>query len=438
MTTPAPPPPSASSHPPNSHSTHHPAKFIRLVPPTRLPRDVVHLIGDGDGEGDRTDDAEADSDAARRSSVPRKSSRGDGGDDSNTRKDKDWDRTSSAMPAGDVAADGWDVGEEEWGDWDTPPPSHPPSHPPPSPPSPVPSSSSDTAGSPPHPPPSLLASAMSPPRVAFSTASRMASVMIATAEAGKVWVVGDEKRVVVVEEGVMGWEVRGSVVGGGDGDHHTAILLLPFFSPSTGMGRSTPSTTYLLVGYASGTLRVYTKSCHLLLSIPLYQYPILRLRYRPPHPTSSVAASTTDNPNSQRDTDDVLALHQGGRLAVLDGTALWVAVRIAAAGYGGGPGGGWGGLGWADPGAAEAAAQAQGQGVRWARANLGGQSADLADVVACGPSTSTYVPKPLSVPDGARYRGGKAGAAKGFSVRYLTVGQNPAVAVVSFSHGWGQ
>ncbi|KAI9031304.1 Rab3 GTPase-activating protein regulatory subunit N-terminus-domain-containing protein [Hyaloraphidium curvatum] len=173
-----------------------------------------------------------------------------------------------------------------------------------------------------------------------------------------------------------------TVVGQGsgceEGESITCICPLAVYRRSGNKSRPGIVQFFLAVGYSSGFLRIFSERGESLLSQPLHKRPLVRISVR------YLARPALD------DQEELLALFEDRRAAVIDGLSLWSALRMGSE-------------------------DQEVPVVGFRKIALAGQEAVL-DAVSCGPSPNTFAPGLPTAP------------APPFTARYLAVGTRPMLA----------
>ncbi|ORE06407.1 hypothetical protein BCV72DRAFT_305598 [Rhizopus microsporus var. microsporus] len=105
---------------------------------------------------------------------------------------------------------------------------------------------------------------------------------------------------------------------GSSGELITSVLCLPLFVPST---RSTQN--YVMCGYNTGWIRVFSESGVLLTEQQLETTPVLTIKMRTPPPTFKVPAHS-----QLKEDEDITILFEGNRVVSIDGQSLWLVLRV--------------------------------------------------------------------------------------------------------------
>ncbi|KAG0763735.1 hypothetical protein G6F57_006162 [Rhizopus arrhizus] len=98
----------------------------------------------------------------------------------------------------------------------------------------------------------------------------------------------------------------------------TSLLCLPLFVPST---RSTQN--YIMCGYKSGWVRVFSESGVLLTEQRLETTPVLSIKMRTPPPVFKVSSLS-----QPKEDEDITILFEGKKVVSIDGQSLWLVLRI--------------------------------------------------------------------------------------------------------------
>ncbi|KAG1474107.1 hypothetical protein G6F56_000553 [Rhizopus delemar] len=98
----------------------------------------------------------------------------------------------------------------------------------------------------------------------------------------------------------------------------TCLLCLPLFVPST---RSTQN--YIMCGYKSGWIRVFSESGVLLTEQQLETTPVLSIKMRTPPPVFKVPSQSVF-----KEDEDITILFEGKKVVSIDGQSLWLVLRV--------------------------------------------------------------------------------------------------------------
>ncbi|CAI2173035.1 15184_t:CDS:10 [Funneliformis geosporum] len=112
------------------------------------------------------------------------------------------------------------------------------------------------------------------------------------------------------------------------GERITAVLCLPFFTPSAGN-----SHIFVLVGYNTGYLRIFSEAGNLLISQLLDTSTIIAIKLRtaifPTYSLPSLLSQQKLDPHSFNEADEeITILFEGGKVVSIDGKSLWLILRI--------------------------------------------------------------------------------------------------------------
>nr|CAG8507429.1 6125_t:CDS:10 [Entrophospora candida] len=122
------------------------------------------------------------------------------------------------------------------------------------------------------------------------------------------------------------------------GEKITAILCLPFFMPS-----AFKSQIFVIIGYNTGYLRIFTQSGSLQISQQLDTSPIISIKLRTAtFPTFSLPISMHSHYHdynqklssfSESLDEEITILHEGGKVVSIDGKSLWTVLRVCNSHY---------------------------------------------------------------------------------------------------------
>ncbi|KAI7886753.1 hypothetical protein K492DRAFT_189853 [Lichtheimia hyalospora FSU 10163] len=96
----------------------------------------------------------------------------------------------------------------------------------------------------------------------------------------------------------------------------TAILCLPLFVPSIRKNQM-----FVMAGYSTGWLRVFSETGTLLTAQLLEPAPILSIKMRTPPPIYKTVTHTCDD-------EEITILFEGNRVVSIDGQSLWMVLRV--------------------------------------------------------------------------------------------------------------
>ncbi|CAG8790215.1 9056_t:CDS:2, partial [Gigaspora rosea] len=115
-----------------------------------------------------------------------------------------------------------------------------------------------------------------------------------------------------------------------EGERITAVLCLPFFMPSANNGQ-----IFVVLGYNTGYIRIFTETGNLRISQLLDISPILEIKLRTANiptfslPTSVQSSSQKTSHQSFVEIDEeITILFEGGKVVSIDGKSLWTILRI--------------------------------------------------------------------------------------------------------------
>ncbi|KAF0532584.1 Rab3 GTPase-activating protein non-catalytic subunit [Gigaspora margarita] len=115
-----------------------------------------------------------------------------------------------------------------------------------------------------------------------------------------------------------------------EGERITAVLCLPFFMPSANNGQ-----IFVILGYNTGYIRIFTEIGNLRISQLLDISPILDIKLRTANiPTFSLPASVqsssqkTSHQSFVEIDEEITILFEGGKVVSIDGKSLWTILRI--------------------------------------------------------------------------------------------------------------
>ncbi|CAG8665029.1 11511_t:CDS:2, partial [Cetraspora pellucida] len=203
-----------------------------------------------------------------------------------------------------------------------------------------------------------------------------------------------------------------------DGEKITAVLCLPFFMPSANNGQ-----IFVVLGYNTGYMRIFTETGNLQIAQLLDISPILEIKLRTANiptfslPVSVLSSSQKTSHQSFIEIDEeITILFEGGKVVGIDGKSLWTVLRICVTS---------GNIGIPDtpPTAGGSTSFAY---KKW---HFEGQEAVL-DVVSCGPShNATSHILDQSFPSSASTALFPSQA----TARYIAVGSNPMLSYYATS-----
>ncbi|KAM3588989.1 hypothetical protein VKS41_001419 [Umbelopsis sp. WA50703] len=145
--------------------------------------------------------------------------------------------------------------------------------------------------------------------------------LASTSADGSYIVLAHKKKFVVVKRHLQDDEYF--AIGQGSGCEHsseeiTAIFCLPLFVPSI-----RKSQIFIMVGYNSGWLKVFSESGVLLTAQILEQASIIRIKMRTPPPI--VKANFR---NLVDEDEEITILYHNGKVVSIDGQSLWMVLRV--------------------------------------------------------------------------------------------------------------
>ncbi|GES94150.1 rab3 GTPase-activating protein non-catalytic subunit [Rhizophagus clarus] len=219
------------------------------------------------------------------------------------------------------------------------------------------------------------------------------------------------------------FEVVGDVNGCFErGEKITAILCLPFFMPSA----RNNNQIFVLVGYNTGYLKIFSETGNLLISQLLDTSPIIAIKLRTAIvPTFSLPSPTELSSREQKSTshsfneadEEITILFEGGKVVSIDGKSLWMVLRICV-----GSNQHESNNTLSNPTGESSAGQGPGGTTSFAykKWHFEGQE-DVVDVVSCGPShhwTASITDEAFSTTTTALFTSNA-------TARYIAVGSNP-------------
>ncbi|KAI9360957.1 Rab3 GTPase-activating protein regulatory subunit N-terminus-domain-containing protein [Pilaira anomala] len=102
------------------------------------------------------------------------------------------------------------------------------------------------------------------------------------------------------------------------GEEITSILCLPLFVPSTRLTQN-----YIMCGYNTGWIRVFSDAGVLLTEQQLELTPVLSIKIRTPPPVIKTGTHHSINQN-----EDITILFRSNRVVSIDGQSLWMVLRV--------------------------------------------------------------------------------------------------------------
>ncbi|RIA93215.1 Rab3 GTPase-activating protein regulatory subunit N-terminus-domain-containing protein [Glomus cerebriforme] len=159
--------------------------------------------------------------------------------------------------------------------------------------------------------------------------------LFSTSDSGNhlVWASGSHIIILRLDETRKEFEVIGDVNGCYErGEKITAILCLPFFMPS-----ARNSQIFVLAGYNTGCLKIFSETGNLLISQLLDISPIIAIKLRTAIvPTFSLPSPTKLSSREQKSTsqsfneadEEITILFEGEKVVSIDGKSLWMVLRI--------------------------------------------------------------------------------------------------------------
>ncbi|KAI7901960.1 Rab3 GTPase-activating protein regulatory subunit N-terminus-domain-containing protein [Cokeromyces recurvatus] len=144
--------------------------------------------------------------------------------------------------------------------------------------------------------------------------------LISSSACGRTLVLAYKTKFVIVQ---LNNEGEYSALGQGSGclqpnEEITAILCLPLFVPSTRLTQN-----YVMCGYNTGWIRVFSETGVLLTEQQLETTPVLTIKIRTPPPISKIA-----NQKSLHEDEDITVLFKENRVVSIDGQSLWMVLRV--------------------------------------------------------------------------------------------------------------
>ncbi|CAB4463503.1 unnamed protein product [Rhizophagus irregularis] len=149
-----------------------------------------------------------------------------------------------------------------------------------------------------------------------------------------VWTSGSHIVILRLDETRKEFEVIGDVNGCYErGEKITAILCLPFFTPSA----RNNNQIFVLVGYNTGYLKIFSETGNLLISQLLDTSPIIAIKLRTaivptfsfPSPTELLSREQKSASHSFNEADEeITILFKGEKVVSIDGKSLWMVLRI--------------------------------------------------------------------------------------------------------------
>ncbi|KAI7849297.1 Rab3 GTPase-activating protein regulatory subunit N-terminus-domain-containing protein [Circinella umbellata] len=146
------------------------------------------------------------------------------------------------------------------------------------------------------------------------------SYMVSTSPGGGYMVLAHKSKFVVIELNEEEEEYCAVGQGSGcemEGEEITAILCLPLFVPSIRKNQM-----FVMAGYNTGWLRVFSETGTILTAQLLEPTPILSIKIRTPPPVYKTAAT-----QSWQD-EEITLLFQGNKVVSIDGQSLWMVLRV--------------------------------------------------------------------------------------------------------------
>ncbi|KAI8969021.1 Rab3 GTPase-activating protein regulatory subunit N-terminus-domain-containing protein [Mycotypha africana] len=104
-----------------------------------------------------------------------------------------------------------------------------------------------------------------------------------------------------------------------EGEEITAVVCLPLFVPSTRLTQH-----YILCGYNTGWIRVFSESGVLLTAQQLETTSVLSIKVRAPPPVFKIAKLR----QFANENEDVTILFRGNKIVTIDGQSLWMVLRV--------------------------------------------------------------------------------------------------------------
>lgn len=145
------------------------------------------------------------------------------------------------------------------------------------------------------------------------------SFLISASAGGKSLVLAYKTKFVMVQ---LNNEGEYSALGQGSGcqpnEEITAVLCLPLFVPSTRLTQN-----YVMCGYNTGWIRVFSDAGVLLTEQQLETSPVLTMKIRTPPPIFKVS-----NQQFVTEDEDISILFAGNRVVSIDGQSLWMVLRV--------------------------------------------------------------------------------------------------------------
>ncbi|KAI9487190.1 MAG: Rab3 GTPase-activating protein regulatory subunit N-terminus-domain-containing protein [Benjaminiella poitrasii] len=148
----------------------------------------------------------------------------------------------------------------------------------------------------------------------------MNSFLISSSACGRTLVLAYKTKFVIVQLNNEG-EYSALSQGSGcqqPGEEITAILCLPLFVPSTRLTQN-----YVMCGYNTGWIRVFSENGVLLTEQQLEITPVLTIKIRTPPPISKIT-----NQKSLHEDEDITILFKENRVVSIDGQSLWMVLRV--------------------------------------------------------------------------------------------------------------
>ncbi|CEP13308.1 hypothetical protein [Parasitella parasitica] len=143
--------------------------------------------------------------------------------------------------------------------------------------------------------------------------------IISASAGGKSLVLAYKTKFVMVQ---LNNEGEYSALGQGSGcqgnEEITAVLCLPLFVPSTRLTQN-----YVMCGYNTGWIRVFSDTGVLLTEQQLETSPVLTMKIRTPPPTFRVSSQ-----QFVTEDEDISILFAGNRVVSIDGQSLWMVLRV--------------------------------------------------------------------------------------------------------------
>ncbi|KAF1799965.1 Rab3 GTPase-activating protein regulatory subunit N-terminus-domain-containing protein [Mucor lusitanicus] len=146
------------------------------------------------------------------------------------------------------------------------------------------------------------------------------SFLISASAGGKSLVLAYKTKFVMVQ---LNNEGEYSALGQGSGcqqpqEEITAVLCLPLFVPSTRLTQN-----YVMCGYNTGWIRVFSNAGVLLTEQQLETSPVLTMKIRTPPPIFKVSSQ-----QFVTEDEDISILFAGNRVVSIDGQSLWMVLRV--------------------------------------------------------------------------------------------------------------